>query len=168
MASSCTEVSVPLTIPSLTVPHFPISPRHPPFSLGSWFDIFSLPLMPPKTIAQMAPQSDLFSYATDTTISEISCPEDPTLPMHNSSSRSSHSIIKDWDAVSQAVHSHWVLSARTGQATGWFWAHGYDVQARSKGNESTQVFTTGTGPVPGFGPIIYTRINMVRTIPERE
>ncbi|KAM5528306.1 ac transposase [Fusarium oxysporum f. sp. phaseoli] len=84
----------------------------------------------------MAPQSDLFSYATDTTISEISCPEDPTLPMHNSSSRSSHSIIKDWDAVSQAVRSHWVLSARTGQATGWFWAHGYDVQARSKGNES--------------------------------
>ncbi|OBS15278.1 hypothetical protein FPOA_13870 [Fusarium poae] len=56
--------------------------------------------------------------------------------MHDSSSRSSRSIIKDWDAVSQAVRSHWVLSARTGQATGWFWAHGYDVQARSKGNES--------------------------------
>ncbi|KAJ0135552.1 Uncharacterized protein HZ326_21415 [Fusarium oxysporum f. sp. albedinis] len=70
--------------------------------------------------------------------------------MHNSSSRSSHSIIKDWDAVSQAVRSHWVLSARTGQATGWFWAHGYDVQARSVAAEHINSSAL-VRRVPSFG-----------------
>src|SRR5580692_5232853 len=79
----------------------------------------------------MASQSDLFSYS-----SEISSPGDLPLSTHNSSSRSSYSITKDWDTVSQDVRSHWVLSTRTGLVTGWFWAHGYDVQARSGGNQS--------------------------------
>ncbi|OBS17634.1 hypothetical protein FPOA_26234 [Fusarium poae] len=136
MASSYSEVLIPLTIPSPTVLPFPDFPTPSPFF--DWVLVWQIliALDATQNIAQMASQSDLFSYATDANISEISYPGDPTLPMHDSSSRSSRSIIKDWDAVSQAVRSHWVLSARTGQATGWFWAHGYDVQARSKGNES--------------------------------
>ncbi|OBS15954.1 hypothetical protein FPOA_27928 [Fusarium poae] len=147
MASSYSEVLISLTIPSPTVLPFPDFPTPSPFF--DWVLVWQIliALDATQNIAQMASQSDLFSYTTDANISEISYPGDPTLPMRDSSSRSSCSIIKDWDAVSQAVRSHWVLSARTGQATGWFWAHGYGVQARSKGNES------GPHTWPGFGSI---------------
>ncbi|EFZ03811.2 transposase [Metarhizium robertsii ARSEF 23] len=42
--------------------------------------------------------------------------------------------MKDWEAVSPSIRAQWVLSTRSGLATGWFWAHGYDVQARTTGS----------------------------------
>jgi hypothetical protein len=53
----------------------------------------------------------------------------PTLPL----SSSCFATTKDWD-VSDSVRSQWILSTRTGLAPGWFWSHGYDVQARVADN----------------------------------
>lgn len=79
----------------------------------------------------MAIPSDIFGFSTDphgsSGISNLT--ELPKLDF--SPSFGSSAIIKDWDTVSQPVRGHWVLSARTGLATGWLWAHGYDVQARN-------------------------------------
>jgi hypothetical protein len=79
----------------------------------------------------MPTPSNLFSQSvTDANnCSELS--SQPDLPKLDSSSSLSTSIaVKDWSTVSQTVRDHWNLSTRTGQATGWFWAHGYNVQAK--------------------------------------
>jgi hypothetical protein len=84
----------------------------------------------------MSTPSDLFSQpVTDQNIcSELS--SQPDIPKLDSISALSTSIAaKDWSTVSQTVRGHWNLSSRTGQATGWFWAHGYNVQAKSATSE---------------------------------
>jgi hypothetical protein len=84
----------------------------------------------------MPTPSDLFSQSvTDANnCSELS--SQPDLPKLDSSSSLSTSIaVNDWSTVSQTVRNHWNLSTRTGQATGWFWAHGYNVQAKTATTE---------------------------------
>ncbi|KAJ0130882.1 RNA-directed DNA polymerase from mobile element jockey [Fusarium oxysporum f. sp. albedinis] len=84
----------------------------------------------------MPTPSDLFSQSvTDANnCSELSSQPDLT-KLYSSSSLGTSIAVKDWSTVSQTVHGHWNLSTRTGQATGWFWAHGYNVQAKTATTE---------------------------------
>ena len=83
-------------------------------------------------LLKMASQADIFGPSPDTyNSSEMSSQSStPTLP----SSSSCSATTKDWDTVSDSVRSQWILSTRTGLAPGWFWSHGYDVQARVADN----------------------------------
>jgi hAT family C-terminal dimerisation region len=94
----------------------------------------------------MAFQSEAFSQATDPhgclelpsqiDLSEPASSSRLSLPRPVSPSGCS-ATVKDWDAVPQHLRDNWVLSTRTGIATGWFWAHGYDVHGRTRSSSSS-------------------------------
>lgn len=94
----------------------------------------------------MSLQPEVFSQSTDPhgyleLSSQIDLPEPISSSVFSSprpfSPSSCSSTVKDWDAVPQHIRDNWVLSTRTGIATGWFWAHGYDVQGRAKPSSSS-------------------------------
>ena len=94
----------------------------------------------------MAFQPEVFSQSTDPhgyleLSSQIDLPEPVSSSLFSSprpfSPSSCSTTVKDWDAVPQYIRDNWVLSTRTGIATGWFWAHGYDVQGRTTSSSSS-------------------------------
>ncbi|CCE35278.1 uncharacterized protein CPUR_03266 [Claviceps purpurea 20.1] len=55
-------------------------------------------------------------------------------------SLSSPAINKDWDTVPQTIRNSWAPSDRPGRCTGWFWAHGHDVQRKTKDGQGYQTY----------------------------
>jgi hypothetical protein len=94
----------------------------------------------------MSLQPEVFSQSTDPhgyleRSSQIDLPEPVSSSLFSSSRpfspSSCSSTVKDWDAVPQHIRDNWVLSTRTGIATGWFSAHAYDVQGRATPSSSS-------------------------------
>ncbi|KAJ6439017.1 putative AC transposase [Purpureocillium lavendulum] len=87
----------------------------------------------------MATGGDVPSFSAGspypTCSSEVSSQAEPT-KLESSQSLGSSVVSKDWDTVPQPLRSQWTLATRTGLAKGWFWAHGYDVQARGATNQA--------------------------------
>ncbi|EXU95156.1 hAT family dimerization domain protein [Metarhizium robertsii] len=82
----------------------------------------------------MATEPDSSTHSTGPVSSAPASSQAISIGIQSSSLISSHATMKDWEAVSPSIRAQWVLSTRSGLATGWFWAHGYDVQARTTGS----------------------------------
>ncbi|KAF5137685.1 putative AC transposase [Metarhizium anisopliae] len=82
----------------------------------------------------MATEPDSSTHSTDPVSSAPASSQAISIGIQSSSPISSHATMKDWETVSPSIRAQWVLSTRSGLATGWFWAHGYDVQARTAGS----------------------------------
>ncbi|CCE35275.1 uncharacterized protein CPUR_03263 [Claviceps purpurea 20.1] len=76
----------------------------------------------------MASQSQILSRSTN--IDGSSC----------QASLSSPAINRDWDTVPQTIRSSWAPSDRPDRRTGWFWAHGHDVQRKTEDGQSYQTY----------------------------
>lgn len=82
----------------------------------------------------MATEPDSSTHSTGPVSSAPASSQAISIGIQSSSLISSHATMKDWETVSPSIRAQWILSTRSGLATGWFWAHGYDVQARTTGS----------------------------------
>ncbi|OAQ61365.1 hypothetical protein VFPBJ_11447 [Purpureocillium lilacinum] len=106
---------------------------------------------PNNSTPLMATGGDVPSFSAGspypTCSSEVSSQAEPP-KLESSQSLGSSVVSKDWDTVPRPLRSQWTLATRTGLAKGWFWAHGYDVQAR--GLDETPVYYAATVLHPGI------------------